>query len=94
MEELKSSQRQRNINLPTAKSTCAPRTSYHDIQMDKIQNLQTSRQKYKTNNKYQIQNNEKMYRYISQTQNEVLINNPGSTEDSDTVLPILKELSF
>ena len=36
----------------------------------------------------------KMYKYISQTQNEVLINNPGRTEDSDTVLPILKELSF
>lgn len=36
----------------------------------------------------------KMYKYLSQTQNEVLINNPGSTEDSDTVLPVLKELYF
>jgi len=36
----------------------------------------------------------KKYKYISQTQNEVLNNNPGSTEDNDTVLPMLKELYF
>jgi len=95
VEEFKSSQRQRNINLPTAKSTYAPRTSYHGISNG--QNFEPTNFQRKIQNKYQITKSKrwkKKYKYISQTQNEVLNNNPGSTEDNDTVLPMLKELYF